>query len=65
MMGSAFAATPATAAATTASALTKEQITTIQQSCSKTNGGSMTSEAYKTCVKAKEDEEVAKLAHKK
>jgi len=64
MMGSAFAATNTTTKMAPTSVLTKEQITSIQQSCAKTNGGSMTSEAYKTCVKAREDEEIAKAHHK-
>lgn len=48
---------------TSASSLTKEQISEIQKACSKANAGSMTSTAYKDCVKAKEDEAVA--AHQK
>ena len=65
MMGSAFAATNTATKMAPTSVLTKEQITSIQQGCSKTNGGSMTSEAYKTCVKAKEDEAIAKASPKK
>ena len=40
--------------------LTKDQIAQIQKDCAKANNGSMTSTAYKECVKTKEDEASAK-----
>lgn len=64
MAASAFAATPTTTSASPTSALTKDQISTIQKDCSKANGGSMVSQAYQACVKSKEDAAVAKAAHK-
>lgn len=45
--------------------LTTEQITAIQKECSKANGDSMTSKAYQTCVKQKEDAAVDKAANHK
>jgi hypothetical protein len=63
MVSSAFAATPATSSAS--SALTKDQVTAIQKECSKSNGGSMSSDAYKSCVKTKEDATLSKAGHKK
>jgi hypothetical protein len=62
MVSSAFAATPSTSSA---SALTKDQITAIQKECSKANGGSMSSDAYKSCVKTKEDAALSKASQKK
>jgi hypothetical protein len=61
MMGSAFAASETTSKA--AGVLTTEQITAIQKECARENGDSMTSKAYQTCVKEKEDAAVAKAAN--
>ena len=62
-MSSAFAGDTSATPATTA--LTKEQISAIEKECSKNNGGSMSSQAYKNCVKAKEDAAIAEANHKK
>jgi len=63
MMSTAFAATPTTSSANTQ--LTKDQISSIQKECSKANGGSMSSDAYKSCVKTKENAAIAKGGQKK
>ena len=63
MMSTAFAATPAASSASTA--LTKDQISSIQKDCSKSNGGSISSDAYKSCVKTKESAALAKGGQKK
>ena len=62
MMSTAFAATPATT--TPSTALTKDQISKIQKDCSKANGGSMSSDAYKSCVKTKENAAMASAPKK-
>jgi len=62
MMSTAFAGTPTTNSANTT--LTKDQISAIQKDCSKANGGSMSSDAYKSCVKTKEDAAIAKASKK-
>lgn len=62
MMSTAFAGTPTTSSASTV--LTKDQISAIQKECSKANGGSMSSDAYKSCVKTKEDAAIAKASKK-
>ena len=62
MMTSAVAATSTTARAS--SILTTEQIAAIHKECAKENGDSMTSKAYETCVKTKEDEAIAKANEK-
>jgi hypothetical protein len=59
LSANAFAGATAHSTAAT-STLSKEQIEQIQKDCSKANHGSMTSTAYKDCVKAKEDEAAAK-----
>ena len=52
----AFAAAPSHST----QALTKDQVSQIQQDCAKANGGSMTSSGYRSCVKSREDAATAK-----
>jgi len=62
MMTSAFASTHHTSR--NSRSLTKQQIADIHKECSKENSMSMTSKAYHTCVKTKEDAAVLKSKHK-
>ena len=63
MMTRAFASTHHTSNRKSGS-LTKQQISDIHKECSKENSMSMTSKAYHTCVKTKEDAAVLKSKHK-
>lgn len=65
MMTSAFAATDTDTSYKASGVLTPEQITAIQKDCSKANGNSLTSKAYQTCVKTKEDAAITKANHTK
>ncbi len=63
MTTSAFAATSEHHKAS--SVLTTEQIAAIQKECSQENAESMTTKAYQSCVKDKEDAAIAKTMHHK
>jgi len=63
VMASAYAASETTTKAS--SVLTSEEIQAIQKECSKENDNSMTSKAYQTCVKEKEDAAIDKTLHHK